>query len=98
MTGVDLEYRVAASVPELRGKLKPDALLEDFTWFRVGGPAQVLYSPADEADLAYFLRQTPSDVPITVIGLGSNLLVRDGGIEGVVIRLGKGFGEIKIED
>ena len=98
MSGVDLEYRLAASVPELRGKLKSDAPLKDFTWFRVGGPAQVLYSPADEADLAYFLRETPSDIPITVIGLGSNLLVRDGGIEGVVIRLGKGFGEIKIED
>jgi UDP-N-acetylmuramate dehydrogenase len=98
VSGVDLEYRLTASVPELRGKLKSDAPLKDFTWFRVGGPAQVLYSPADEADLAYFLRETPSDIPITVIGLGSNLLVRDGGIEGVVIRLGKGFGEIKIED
>ena len=98
MSGVDLEYRLAASVPELRGKLKSDAPLKDFTWFRVGGPAQVLYSPADEADLAYFLRETPSDIPITLIGLGSNLLVRDGGIEGVVIRLGKGFGQIKIED
>ncbi|HET9572506.1 MAG TPA: UDP-N-acetylenolpyruvoylglucosamine reductase, partial [Methyloceanibacter sp.] len=83
MSGVDLEYRLAASVPELRGKLKSDAPLKDFTWFRVGGPAQVLYSPADEADLAYFLRETPSGIPITVIGLGSNLLVRDGGIEGV---------------
>ena len=94
MSGVDLEYRVAASVPELRGKLKPDALLKDFTWFRVGGSAQVLYSPADEADLAYFLHQTPSDVPITVIGLGSNLIVRDGGVDGVVDhRLGRGFGE-----
>jgi UDP-N-acetylmuramate dehydrogenase len=98
VSGVDLEHRLAASVPELRGKLKSDAPLKEFTWFRVGGPAQVLYSPADEADLAYFLRETPSDIPITVIGLGSNLLVRDGGIEGVVIRLGKGFGEIKIED
>ena len=65
----------------------------DFTWFRAGGPAEVLYSPADEADLAYFLRETPADIPITIIGLGSNLLVRDGGIEGVVIRLGRGFGE-----
>jgi UDP-N-acetylmuramate dehydrogenase len=98
VSGVDLEYRLVASLPELRGKLKSDAPLKDFTWFRVGGPAQVLYSPADEEDLAYFLRETPSDIPITVIGLGSNLLVRDGGIEGVVIRLGRGFGEIKIED
>jgi UDP-N-acetylmuramate dehydrogenase len=98
VSGVDLEYRLVASLPELRGKLKSNAPLKDYTWFRVGGPAQVLYSPADEADLAYFLRSTPSDIPITVIGLGSNLLVRDGGIEGVVIRLGKGFGEITVEE
>ena len=58
----------------------------------------MLYSPADEADLAYFLKTAPSDIPVTIIGLGSNLLVRDGGIEGVVIRLGRGFGEIKVED
>ncbi len=64
----------------------------------MGGPAEVLYSPADEADLAYLLKNLPKDVPITMIGLGSNLLVRDGGIDGVVIRLGRGFGEIKIED
>ncbi|MGE5261326.1 MAG: UDP-N-acetylmuramate dehydrogenase [Actinomycetota bacterium] len=98
MSGVDLEYELTAKLPELRGKLKSDTLLKDYTWFRVGGPAQVLYSPADEPDLAYFLRETPADIPITVIGLGSNLLVRDGGIEGVVIRLGKGFGEIKVEE
>jgi UDP-N-acetylmuramate dehydrogenase len=98
VSGVDLEYRLVASLPELRGKLKSDAPLKDYTWFRVGGPAQVLYSPADEADLAYFLRGAPSGIPITVIGLGSNLLVRDGGIEGVVIRLGKGFGEITVEE
>jgi UDP-N-acetylmuramate dehydrogenase len=98
VSGVDLEYRLSATLPELRGKLKADAVLKDFTWFRVGGPAEVLYSPADEVDLAYFLCETPSDIPITVIGLGSNLLVRDGGIEGVVIRLGKGFGEIAVEE
>ncbi len=98
LNGADLENRLVASLPELRGKLKAEASLKDLTWFRVGGPAEVLYSPADEADLAYFLTTTPSDIPVTVIGLGSNLLVRDGGIEGVVIRLGRGFGEIKIED
>ena len=86
------------SLPELRGRLKAEAPLKDFTWFRAGGPAEVLYSPADEADLAYFLKTTPASIPVTVIGLGSNLLVRDGGIEGVVIRLGRGFGEIEIED
>jgi UDP-N-acetylmuramate dehydrogenase len=64
----------------------------------VGGPAEVLYVPADEADLAYFMKHLPADIPVTMIGLGSNLLVRDGGIEGVVIRLGRGFGDIKIEE
>jgi UDP-N-acetylmuramate dehydrogenase len=94
----DLESRLVASLPKLRGKLKADAPLRDFTWFRAGGPAEVLYSPADEADLAYFMKGTPTDIPITIIGLGSNLLVRDGGIEGVVIRLGRGFGEIAVEE
>ena len=98
MNGADLESRLVASLPELRGRLKAEAPLKDFTWFRAGGPAEVLYSPADEADLVYFLRETPSGIPVTIIGLGSNLLVRDGGIEGVVIRLGRGFGEIRIED
>ncbi len=97
MSGSDLETRLAVSLPELRGKLKAGASLADLTWFRVGGPAEILYSPADEADLAYFMKKTPADIPVTVIGLGSNLLVRDGGIAGVVIRLGRGFGEIKIE-
>jgi UDP-N-acetylmuramate dehydrogenase len=94
----DLENRLLAALPELRGRLTSGAALADLTWFRVGGPAEILYSPADEADLAYFMRRTPSNVPVTVIGLGSNLLVRDGGIAGVVIRLGRGFGEIKLED
>jgi UDP-N-acetylmuramate dehydrogenase len=76
----------------------PKAPLKDLTWFRVGGPAEVLYSPADEADLRYFLKALADEIPVTVIGLGSNLLVRDGGIAGVVIRLGKGFGDIAIED
>jgi UDP-N-acetylmuramate dehydrogenase len=98
LSGSDLESRLIASLPELRGKLKADAPLKDFTWFRAGGPAEVLYSPADEVDLAYFLKGTPTDIPVTIIGLGSNLLVRDGGIEGVVIRLGRGFGEIAVEE
>jgi UDP-N-acetylmuramate dehydrogenase len=97
LNGQDLETRLRANLPELRGRLKAEAPLKDLTWFRAGGPAEVLYSPADEADLAYFLKMTPAAVPVTVIGLGSNLLVRDGGIEGVVIRLGRGFGEVKIE-
>jgi UDP-N-acetylmuramate dehydrogenase len=98
VNGEGLISRLSASLPELRGKLKAEAALSDLTWFRAGGPAEVLYSPADEADLAYFLRETSSDIPVIVIGLGSNLLVRDGGIEGVVIRFGRGFGEIKVEE
>ncbi|HYJ58637.1 MAG TPA: UDP-N-acetylmuramate dehydrogenase [Methyloceanibacter sp.] len=97
MNGAGLQARLAASLPELRGRLTVEAPLKDYTWFRAGGPAEILYSPADEPDLAYFLKQTPANIPVTVIGLGSNLLVRDGGIQGVVIRLGRGFGEIKIE-
>jgi len=97
LNGRDLENRLIANLPELRGRLKAEAPLKDLTWFRAGGPAEVLYSPADEADLAYFLKMIPAGIPVTVIGLGSNLLVRDGGIEGVVIRLGRGFGEVKIE-
>ena len=94
----DLLTELNAALPELRGKLKPGAMLADLTWFRVGGPAEILYSPADEADLVYVVKTIPQDIPVTVIGLGSNLLVRDGGIEGVVIRLGKGFGDIEVED
>ena len=84
-------------MPELRGRLIANAPLADITWFRVGGPAQVLLTPADEADLSYFLKNLPDDVPIQVVGLGSNLLVRDGGVPGIVVRLGRGFNEIKIE-
>jgi UDP-N-acetylmuramate dehydrogenase len=98
MNGEALITKLMGSLPDLRGKLKAEAALSDLTWFRAGGPAEVLYSPADEGDLAYFLRETPTDVPVTVIGLGSNLLVRDGGIEGVVIRLGRSFSDIKVEE
>lgn len=84
-------------LPQVRGRLEPNAPLADLTWFRAGGPADVLFTPADEADLASFLKDTPEDVPVYVIGVGSNLLVRDGGVRGVVIRLGKGFGGITEE-
>ena len=67
------------------------------TWFRVGGPAELLFRPADEPDLADFLAALPADIPVTVIGVGSNLLVRDGGIPGVTIRLGRGFADIAAE-
>lgn len=86
------------TLPELRGRLKAEALLSDITWFRVGGPAELLFTPADEDDLAYFLKHCPEEVPVTIIGLGSNLLVRDGGIAGVVIRLGRGFGQVEAEE
>jgi len=68
------------------------------TWFRVGGPAEVLFRPADQTDLAEFLVGLPEDVPVTLIGVGSNLLVRDGGIGGVVVRLGRGFADVTIDD
>lgn len=87
------------AAPDLRGRLVPNASLADLTWFRVGGPAEVLFSPADEEDLAYFLARLPGEVTVTVVGLGSNLIVRDGGVPGVVIRLGgKGFGAIAVEE
>ena len=73
--------------PSLRGRLTFEQPLAPFTWFRVGGPAAVFFAPADERDLAEFLARLPADVPVQVIGLGSNLIVRDGGVAGVVIRL-----------
>jgi UDP-N-acetylmuramate dehydrogenase len=84
-------------MPALRGRLLANEPLAPLTWFRVGGPAQVLFMPDDEADLAYFLRSLPADIPVVVIGLGSNLIVRDGGVPGVVIRLGRGFNDVKVE-
>src|SRR5262249_57307192 len=70
----------------------------ELTWFRVGGPAQALFMPEDEQDLSYFLAHLPPGIPVTVIGLGSNLIVRDGGVPGVVIRLGRGFSDITVEE
>lgn len=84
------------NLPDLRGRLVANALMADITWFRVGGPAEVLFTPADETDLAYFLKTIPADVPVFTVGLGSNLLVRDGGVRGVVIRLGRSFGGIEV--
>jgi UDP-N-acetylmuramate dehydrogenase len=93
----DITPDLRAMLPALRGRLTANAAMADITWFRVGGPAQVLFAPADEADLAYTLPRLPPELPVFVVGLGSNLLVRDGGVPGIVIRLGRGFGEIKIE-
>lgn len=86
-------------IGEIRGRLIPNQPLSEVTWFRVGGPAQLFFQPADEADLALFLKNLPADLRVTVIGLGSNLLIRDGGLDGVVIRLSaKGFGGVEILD
>jgi UDP-N-acetylmuramate dehydrogenase len=94
MSGTALLERL--DVSNIRGRLTPDALMSKITWFQAGGPADLLFSPADEDDLAAFLKILPQDVPVLVVGIGSNLLVRDGGIEGVVIRLsGKGFGQVE---
>jgi UDP-N-acetylmuramate dehydrogenase len=84
-------------LPAVRGRLEPEAALADLIWFRAGGPAEVLFTPADEADLADFLKAAPGDVAVYPIGVGSNLLVRDGGVPGVVIRMGKGFSGLTLE-
>lgn len=88
---------IQTQMPDLRGRLLDNQPLAEFTWFRVGGPAQVLFMPDDENDLAYFLSQLSRDIPVTTLGLGSNIIVRDGGIPGIVIRLGRGFNQIKAE-
>ncbi len=84
------------AMPALRGTLTPNASIADLIWFRTGGPADYLFEPADADDLAHFLKNCPADVPIYPIGLGSNLIVRDGGVDGVVIRLGKSFSSVKV--
>lgn len=89
--------RLVDRLPTVRGRYQAEASMADLTWFRVGGPAEVLFAPADEADLAHFLHHTPADVPVTVVGVGSNLLVREGGVDGVVVRLGRGFGSVAVE-
>jgi UDP-N-acetylmuramate dehydrogenase len=94
MSFPDLTPRLKSAMPALRGRLLANEPLGPLTWFRVGGPAQVLFTPADEDDLAYFLAKLPGEFPVYVVGVGSNLIVRDGGIPGVVIRLSpRGFGE-----
>ena len=89
--------RLIERLPPVRGRLTENAALAGITWFRVGGPAEVMFRPADRADLVAFLASKPADVAVTVIGVGSNLLVRDGGVPGVVIRLGRGFAEVAID-
>jgi UDP-N-acetylmuramate dehydrogenase len=98
MSFPDIVADLKTKMPSLRGRLLANQTLTELTWFRVGGPAQVLFMPEDEQDLAYALGHLPAYIPVTVIGLGSNLIVRDGGVPGVVIRLGRGFGNVTVED
>src|SRR4051794_36148319 len=98
MTFPDITPDLKAAMPRLRGRLLANQSLAELTWFRVGGPAQVLFTPADEDDLGYFLAHLPHEIPVTVVGVGSNLIVRDGGLPGVVIRLSpRGFGDSRAE-
>jgi len=97
MTFPDLVPDLKSRMPDLRGRLLANQPLAGLTWFRVGGPAQALFMPEDEEDLAYFLAHLPVDIPVMVIGLGSNLIVRDGGVPGVTIRLGRGFNDVIVE-
>ncbi|EJW10633.1 UDP-N-acetylenolpyruvoylglucosamine reductase [Rhodovulum sp. PH10] len=94
----DLLPALRAQMPGVRGRLTANAPLAPLTWFRVGGPAQLLFVPEDEDDLAHVLARLPAELPVTLIGLGSNLIVRDGGVPGVVIRLGRGFAQIVVEE
>jgi len=94
----DISADLKSAMPELRGRLLANESLAPLTWFRVGGPAQILFTPADADDLAYFLSKLPAEIPVYVVGVGSNLIVRDGGVEGVVIRLSpRGFGVVAAE-
>ncbi|WIG49765.1 MAG: UDP-N-acetylenolpyruvoylglucosamine reductase [Afipia sp.] len=98
LTFPDISADLKSAMPDLRGRLLANESLAPLTWFRVGGPAQILFTPADEDDLAYFLSKLPEDISVYTVGVGSNLIVRDGGVSGVVIRLSpRGFGEVKAE-
>ena len=94
----DITPELKAAMPDLRGRLLANESLAPLTWFRVGGPAQVLFTPSDENDLAYFLKNLPQELPVYVVGVGSNLIVRDGGMPGIVVRLSpRGFGETAVQ-
>jgi UDP-N-acetylmuramate dehydrogenase len=93
----DISAQVAAATPALRGGLEANAPLAPLSWFKTGGPAQLLFRPADEDDLAYFLGRLDRSIPVLAIGLGSNMLVRDGGVAGVVIRLGAPFQDVGLD-
>ncbi len=98
MNKATLIPRLVDRLPKVRGRLVENAPLAPLSWFRAGGPAEVLFKPADIGDLTAFLTAKPTDIPVTILGVGSNLLIRDGGVKGVVIRLGKAFAEVTIHD
>ncbi len=98
MSFPDISPDLKAAMPDLRGRLLANQSLAELTWFRVGGPAQLLFTPSNEDDLAYFLKSLPKELPVYVVGVGSNLIVRDGGVPGVVIRLSpRAFGDTSAE-
>jgi UDP-N-acetylmuramate dehydrogenase len=98
MTFPDITSELKTAMPALRGRLLANQSLAELTWFRVGGPAQVLFTPSDDDDLAYFLKALPEELPVYVVGVGSNLIVRDGGMPGVVIRLSpRALGETGVD-
>lgn len=99
MTGPVIDgTRLMKRLPAVRGRLTPMRPLAGLTWLRVGGPAEVLFQPADAEDLAGFLSACPRDIPVTALGVCSNLIIRDGGLPGVVIRLGRGFSGVEVLD
>ena len=97
MTFPDIVPELKAAMPQLRGRLLANQPLAESAWFRVGGPAQALFMPDDESDLSYFLAKLPAEVPVMALGAASNIVIRDGGIAGVVVRLGNRFSDIAIE-
>ena len=98
MAAPSFQDGLIAKLPPVKGRLEENAELAKSTWFRVGGPAEVMFQPRDLDDLTDFLTHKPVDIPITAIGIGSNLMVRDGGVPGVVIRLGEVFTDIAVDD
>lgn len=98
MSFPDISADLKALMPDLRGRLLVNQPLAEITWFRAGGPAQVLFTPETEDDLCYFLKHLPEETAVTTIAIGSNTLVRDGGVPGVTIRLAKGFNQVSVEE
>jgi UDP-N-acetylmuramate dehydrogenase len=99
MSSSDFMAQLGSFVNDVRGRLRPNQLMSEISWFRVGGAVDLLFQPADEEDLAFFLQNLPKDIKVSVIGMGSNLLIRDAGLDGVVIKLSaKGFGDIEVLD